>query len=990
MGQEFRLARGGRIDRRRAITMRFDGRPIEAYAGDTIASALLANGIHFIARSFKYHRPRGIFSHGSEEPSALLTIDRGRGRIDPNSRAPCVEAVEGLSLTSQNHWPSLAFDLGAVNGWLAPLFAAGFYYKTFMWPRAFWSALYEPLIRAAAGLGRVPEEADPDHYDHNYAHCEVLVVGAGPAGLAAALAASAHALRVIVADEQAEMGGALLHDVTSTVEGTPAWPWLEATLARLAARGNVTLLPRTTAFGYYNHNHLGLLQRLGDSGESPPGARERLWQVRALEVVLATGAHERPLVFADNDRPGIMLAESLRAYANRYGVAAGRRAVIATTQSSAYAAAADLKAAGIEVTVVDRREEAACARDAAGLRALGCEVLSGHTPVGSLGSRRLRALKVARVGVPGAVARARALACDCAGVSGGWTPAVHLFSQARGKLAFQDSIDAFVPALGREGPHAAGAILGSTSLADCLAQGYAAGEAAAHHADRAPARALPVGSPRPAPGHAGASRRAFVDLQNDVTVADIELALSEGFAAIEHVKRYTTAGMGTDQGKTSNMEALHLVAARLGKAVPAVGTTTFRPPYTPVTFAALAGPHRGALFDPVRTTPMHAWAAARGAVFEDVGLWKRARYFPRSGESMQVAVDRECQAVRAAAGIFDASTLGKIEVVGRDAAEFLNRIYTGALARLEPGRCRYALLLKEDGYIFDDGVVARLAQDRFHVTTTTGGAARTLQHMEDYLQTEWAHLAVHLVSISEHYAVIAVQGPRAREILAPLVEGLECAEASFPFMAVREAKVAGVACRLFRISFTGELGYEINAPADHAADLSEALVERGGACGMVPYGTEAMHVLRAEKGFIVVGQETDGTVAPDDVGLGGLVAWSKPDFVGRRSLQRPDLRSPQRPQLVGIWTEDAALVLDEGAQLVADASESRLERRRSLGHVTSSYFSANCGRSIALALLEGGRSRLGQRLYATTQDGFAAVEVRSPVFLDRRGVPTHG
>ena len=588
--------------------------------------------------------------------------------------------------------------------------------------------------------------------------------------------------------------------------------------------------------------------------------------------------------------------------------------------------------------------------------------------------------------------RVTVLSCDCVGLSGGWTPAVHLFSQSRGRLIFDAAIDAFTPGTSVQAERSAGAARGTYQLQACLEEGWAAGAAAAGresvHAFEASASRTGFRPVRIMPGCEGRRRgRAFVDLQNDVTAGDIGLAVREGFEAIEHVKRYTTTGMATDQGKTSNMAALGLVADALERPVPEVGTTTFRPPYTPVTFGAFAGASRGKLLDPVRTTPMHGWAVAHGALFEDVGLWQRARYFPGHGEDMHAAVNRECTAVRTRAGIFDASTLGKIEVVGPDAAEFLDRLYTNAFTRLEPGRCRYGLMLKEDGYIFDDGVVARLARDRFHVTTTTGGAARVLQHMEDYLQTEWPNLQVYLTSITEQYAVMALQGPKAREILTPLVDGIDLGREAFPHMSLRVGSVCGVPCRLFRVSFTGELGYELNVPSDYGQPVWEAVIERGQAFGITPYGTESMHVLRAEKGFIVVGQETDGTVTPDDMGLAGLIAGSKTDFVGCRSLARPDLVARGRRQLVGLMTEDAQGVLEEGAQIVADPAEPI--PMRMLGHVTSSYWSPTCGRSIALALIAAGRSLIGRRLYATTPTGFAEVRVCNPIFFDRNGERVH-
>lgn len=987
--QRFRLPTRGRVDRHRLLAFTFDGRRIEGCAGDTIASALLANGVRLVGRSFKYHRRRGILSHGPDEPNALVRVDRGRGRTDPNNRATVVAAIDGLRVSSQNRWPSLERDAGAINGVLAPLLAAGFYYKTFMWPRSFWNRVYEPAIRAVAGLGTAPDVPDGDRYLHRYGHCDVLVAGAGPAGLAAALAASEAGARVIVADEQAEMGGSLLHDITSTIDGTGAWAWAEAALRTLSQRVNVTLLPRTTVFGYYNHNYLALLQRVTDHVDAPDPAlpRERLWQVRAKQVVLATGAHERPLVFADNDRPGIMLAESVRVYLNRYGVAPGTRVVFATNGASGYRAAADARTAGLNVTIVDTRRE----RDigAEGDLASGIAVLAGHTVLGSRGRTAVTGITVAAVKADGSTGAPRTLPCDCAGVSGGWTPAVHLFSQSRGKLAFRAGIDAFVPGASVQANRSAGSANGTYDLAAVLAEGFAAGAQATGLPHRrtfavapetahgfAPVRRLPAGAAAP-------RGRAFVDFQNDVTAKDVILAVSEGFTSIEHVKRYTTNGMATDQGKTSNMTALGLVSEILGRPVPEVGTTTFRPPYTPVSFGALSGSARGELFAPLRTAPLHDWAQARGARFEDVGPWRRAWYFPRPGEDMDAAVARECTAVREAVGIFDASTLGKIEVVGPDAAEFLHRIYTNSWLRLEPGRCRYGLMLKEDGFVFDDGVVGRLAPDRFHVTTTTGGAARVLMHMEDYLQTEWPELRVFLTSTTEQWAVIALQGPCARDVLAPFVSGIDLTDEKFPHMAVRTGTVMGVPARIFRVSFTGERGYEINVASDHARAVWEALYDYGRRFGITPYGTQAMHVLRAERGFIVVGQETDGTVTPDDLGLAGLVARGKRDFVGKRSLARPDLARADRKQLVGLLSLDGRSVLDDGAQIVADVNQP--VPMTMLGRVASSYFSPTCGHPIALALVSGGRGRIGDTLHATTATGFTAVKVTAPVFFDAEG-----
>jgi len=989
MTQPFRLSADGRIDRGQPLRFSFNGRLIQGYAGDTIASALLANGVRLVARSFKYHRPRGILSHGYDEPNALLGVNRGKGRADPNNRATTVEAVDGLDVRSQNHWPSLQHDIGAINDLLSPVLVAGFYYKTFMWPRSFWERVYEPRIRAAAGLGVAPLEPDADRYVHRHAHCDVLIVGAGPAGLAAALAASAQGKRVIIVDEQAEFGGSLLHDVHSTIDGVEAGRWLEQAMAVLRSRPNITILPRTTAFGYYNHNFVVMTERVTDHLKEPSDRlpRERLWQVRAARVVLATGSHERPLAFADNDRPGIMLAESLRVFVNRYGVATGRQVVIVTTGASAYQVAADLEAAGIDVRVLDLRPDAACGPELAALRGRGVEVLTSHTVIGSTGRKAVTGLIVAPIGEDGRVGARRKLACDCVGMSGGWTPAVHLFSQSRGKLKFDASIDAFVPGSSAQAVQSVGAAKGTYDLAGCLAEGWqAGGETASRGEPQAspvtfsgfdPVRQLPT-------DQAGSRGRAFIDFQNDVTSRDIKLAVREGFESVEHVKRYTTTGMATDQGKTSNMATLGLVSQVLQKPIPDVGTTTFRLPYTPVTFGALVGSSRGELFDPIRKAPLHDWAEERGAKFENVALWRRAWYFPKADENMHQAVRRECQGVRASAGIFDASTLGKIEVAGPDAAEFMNRIYINAWTKLEPGKCRYGLMLREDGFVFDDGVVARMAPDLFHVTTTTGGAPRVLAHMEDYLQTEWPDLRVFLTSITEQWAVTALQGPNARRILGPFVSGIDLAPTAFPHMSVRVGHICGVPTRLFRVSFTGELGYEINVPSDFARLVWEALSTYGEAYGLTPYGTEAMHVMRAERGFVIVGQETDGTVTPDDLGLGGMIAKAKTDFVGKRSLARPDLMASDRKQLVGLITETPSLVLDEGAQIVADPHAPLPAKM--LGHVTSAYWSDACGRSIAMALVAGGRALKGHTLHVTTQSGFAPVRISDPAFFDAEGV----
>jgi sarcosine oxidase, subunit alpha len=998
--RSLRTASGGRIDRTQCLRFTFDGQAFEGVAGDTLASALLANGVHLTGRSFKYHRPRGILTAGSEEPNALVTLSRDAARVTPNLRATQIEVYEGLVAMSQNRWPSLQRDFGRINDKLSAFFPAGFYYKTFMWPRKAWKSLYEPMIRRAAGLGTAPTQPDPDRYAHRYAHCDVLIAGAGPAGIAAAVAAAQSGARVLLCDEGAEFGGSLLAETRASIDGRRALDWLQQNLATLASNPRVTLLARSTAFGFFPHNLIGLAQRLTDHMASPAklAPRERLWQVRARAVVLATGAVERPLVFPGNDRPGILLAGAAHTYLNRYGVRVGTRAVIVTCGDDAYQTALDLQSAGVEiVAVADLRAQAAGALPDAARRA-GIEVIAGSTVLGTEGDLRVTAITLGRM--EGSQVRAGLrLACDVVLMSGGYTPSVHLFSQSRGKLKWSEALKAFIPGTSAECERSAGACRGIYGLAEVLADGAAAGAAAAGSAATgsvAGGAAVPRGfavdaAERSCEAYLGvlpqtdppSSDKAFVDWQHDVTSRDIDLATREGFESIEHVKRYTTTGMATDQGKTSNLNTMAIVAKNLDVSIPQVGLTTFRMPYTPVTFGSMAGISRGDLFDPVRTTPTHEWAQAQGAVFENVGLWKRARYFPRAGEGMHAAVARECRAVRGACGIFDASTLGKIEVAGPDAAEFMNRLYVNNWSNLGVGRSRYGILLRDDGFVFDDGVVARTGPERFHVTTTTGGAPRVLAMMEDYRQTEWPQLKVWLTSTTEQWAVIAVQGPNARRVLEPLIEGIDISAAAWPHMSVARGRICAVPTLLFRVSFTGELGFEINVPADFGQSVWEAVYAQGRQYGICEYGTETMHVLRAEKGYIIVGQDTDGTVTPDDAGLAWAIGKNKPDFVGKRSLARASMQVPTRKQLVGLRTKDPGVVLEEGAQVAAVAGQR--PPMQLIGHITSSYASSVLGHSIALALIEGGRARLGQTLFVPMPGRELEVEVTSPVFYDPSG-----
>ena len=982
---KFRTPTGGRIDRTRVVRFRFNGQPFDGFQGDTLASALLSHGVHLTGRSFKYHRPRGIFSAGTEEPNALVTVRRDAARTTPNVRATQIELYEGLTASSQNHWPSLSIDVGRVNDWLSPLFPAGFYYKTFMWPRKAWKQLYEPFIRRAAGLGVAPTLPDPDRYAQRYAHCDVLIVGGGPAGIAAALAAAQTGARVILCDESAEFGGSLLRE-SAAIDGQSSDAWLQSTLRTLSQNDRVQLLNRTTAFGYFPHNFLGLHQRLTDHLAAPAGMpRERLWQVRAARVILATGAIERPLIFPGNDRPGIMLAGAAQTYLNRFGVRVGKRVVLVTGCDDAYQAALDLQAAGVEVAAVADVRTQAVGTPAQRARTAGLKVRTNATVLGTSGNLRVTHISLGKV-QDGTVLPDETIACDCVLMCGGYTPSVHLFSQSRGKLAWDAALQAFIPAAPAENCRSVGACRGIYELDPLLADAAAAGAHA--RGARAPDMHFAAGNEAPQraawgelPGPGG---KAFVDWQHDVTTRDLRLAAREGFHSIEHVKRYTTMGMATDQGKTSNLNALSIVASSLERSIPEVGLTTFRMPYTPISFGSMAGISRGDLFDPVRMTPIHPWAQARGAIFENVGLWKRARYFPRGGEDMHAAVARECLAVRSQCGVFDASTLGKIEVAGPDAAEFMNRLYINSWSGLAVGRSRYGILLREDGFIFDDGVVARTAADRFHVTTTTGGAPRVLALMEDYRQTEWPNLKVWLTSTTEQWAVIALQGPSSRQVLEGLVEGIDISKAAWPHMAVGRGRICGVPLLLFRVSFTGELGFELNVPAEHGLEVWQAVHTAGASYGITEYGTETMHVLRAEKGYIIVGQDTDGTVTPDDAGLSWAIGKNKADFVGKRSLERAAMKATDRKQLVGLRSKDGSALLEEGAQIAARPNHT--PGQPLLGHVTSAYASSVLKAPIALAMVAGGRARMGETLFVPMPGRDIAVEVTSPVFYDPEGV----
>lgn len=1009
MSQQCRLESGGRIDRNKPLRFTFDGRQYTGYAGDTLASALLANGVRLLGRSFKYHRPRGLIAAGSEEPNALIQLEEG-AYTEPNTRATCIELYDGLVAKSQNRWPSLEFDMGAVNSLVSRFLPAGFYYKTFMWPASMWMT-YEKFIRKAAGLGVSPTEPDPDSYHSTYAHCDVLIVGAGPSGLAAAAAATASGARVMVIDEQSEAGGALTGAVTSDPSMDT---WVESVVSTLHSSENCTLLTRTTAVGYFDYNYITALQKVTDhlgpqshtTDATAKKPRQRFWKIRAKQVVIATGSIERPMVFADNDRPGVMLANAVDTYINRYAVLPGKDIVVFTNNDSAYNTALNASSVGATVTLVDTRTDVAEALCNA-LQAAGIQHFKGHAVTAVEGGKGVKSVRVMPLSTDGKTVHGQAWQIDCSIVanSGGWTPSVHLFSQSGGKLRYDEAIAAFVPDVSRakriNPNHSAGACNGVFDTGACIEQGIEAGRAAvaACGYETTAGIAVPVVSDAGLVSGMGAispqwlvptvhpvgegSAKHFHDFQNDVTAADIQLAAREGYLSVEHLKRYTTTGMATDQGKTSNLNALAIMAEIRGAQIPEVGTTTFRPPYTPLTFGAVGGQESGELFLQERHTPMHTCHVDNDAVFEDVGDWKRPWYFPRDGEDFQSAVQRECYAVRQSVGMLDASTLGKIDIQGADSAWLLEMVYTNNWQKLAVGGCRYGLMLNEHGMVFDDGVTTRLGDNHFHMTTTTGGAARVMNWLEEWLQTEWPELDVHCTSVTEQWAVAAINGPKARALLES-VSDIDVSNDAFPFMTMREGRVAGIPARVFRISFTGELSYEINVPARYGKLLWQRLSDAGKAFELCHYGTEAMHVLRAEKGFIIVGQDTDGTVTPHDMNMDWIVSKTKEDFLGKRSLSRSDTSRAGRPQFVGLLTNDPLQVLPEGAHIVAEVRDQ--PPMPTIGHVTSSYMSPNVGRSIALALLNNGLAMQGETVQLRLMDGQVIdAEVTDPVFIDQQG-----
>ncbi len=994
-----RLARGGRlIDRSAALDFTFNGKRLKGYAGDTLASALLANDQMMVGRSFKYHRPRGVVAAGPEEPNALVNLGSG-ARLEPNQRTTTTELFEGLESASQNHWPSLEFDVGVVNNYVARMLPAGFYYKTFIHPRAAWKHLFEPIVRQSAGLGRVPKDRDADRYEQAYAYCDVLVVGGGIAGLQAALSAAQAGAKVWLIEQTAHWGGRAPVDGVE-IDGKPADAWIEATLAALSKMDNVTLRTRTMAAGVYDHGYVLADEKVADHTPGDGRPKHRLWRLRVGRIITATGSIERPLSFAGNDIPGVMLAASLRDYVVNYGVSLGDRTVVVTNNDDAYRTALALKAAGLSVPAIIDARAVVTGELADKARAAGIRVEAGRAVVKVKGGRRVTGVKIGLQAGEGAVMEE--IACDAVAMSGGWSPVVHLWSHCGGKLLWDDRIAAFRPdatrpPTGAEGQPmviVTGAANGTDEaglLADADAAGRAAAEATGHKPKKAEAASIsnPVSIATEAvwimPQGAGPAlkMKMWLDYQNDVKVSDVQLAAREGYESVEHTKRYTTLGMATDQGKLSNINGLAVLSQALNEQIPQVGTTTFRPPYTPVTFGALAGEARGEIFQPLRRTPIHEWHEANGAYFEPVGLWRRPYCYTRNGESHEEAVKREVLNVRKGIGLLDASTLGKIIVKGPDAGKFLDMLYTGVMSTLPVGKCRYGLMCSENGFLMDDGVVARIDEETFLCHTTTGGADRIHAHMEDWLQCEWWDWQVYTANVTEQYAQVAVVGPNARKLLEKL-GGMDVSKETLPFMQWADGTLGGFPVRVYRISFSGELSYEIAVPASHGRAFWDACVAAGAEFGAMPYGTEALHVLRAEKGFIMIGDETDGTVIPQDLNLGWAISKKKADYLGKRGQERTFLADPNRWKLVGLEALDGSVIPD-GAYAV-DIGVNGNGQRNVQGRITSTYYSPTLGRGIAMGLVKRGPERMGETLEFTKLDGsLMKVRIVDPVFYDKDG-----
>ena len=992
-----RLQTGGRLlNKDVPLNFTFNGRKMKGYQGDTLASALLANNQMLVGRSFKYHRPRGVVSSGAEEPNALINMGEGT-RFEPNQRATTTELFDGLVAESQNHWPSLEFDIGAINSKLARFLPAGFYYKMFIHPRPLWKHVYEPFIRRSAGLGKAPKMRDSDTYEHFYAFYDLVIVGGGIAGLMAAKAAATSGAQILVMEQSAHWGGRCVVE-PDQINGKDPEYFIEDLVAELTAQPNVTMRTRLMGAGVYDHGYLLGYERLRDHAPSQTGPRHRLWRIRAGKILTATGAIERPLSFAGNDLPGVILASALRDYVENFGVSMGDRTVVLTNNDDAYRTAIALKAAGLDVPAILDARSAGGGALAEAAQKLGIRVETGKAVAFVKGRGVVTGVAICDQAGQGTVLEE--IACDCLAMSGGWSPVVHLWSHCGGKLVWDEALAMFRPdpekaPLNQKGEGfvlAAGAANGHFSLGavmqDALQQGAeAAGITAASQplpeVDQTAEAAMEAVWMMPQGAGVKLRSKAWLDFQNDVKVSDVQLAAQEGFESVEHAKRYTTLGMATDQGKLSNINGLAVLAGALNADIPAVGTTTFRPPYTPISMGAIAGAARDEIFQPVRQTPMHDWHIEQGAYMEPVGQWRRPYCYPRADETHQDAVAREIRQTRNSVGLLDASTLGKLLVQGPDAAKFLDMLYTNMMSTLKIGKCRYGLMCSENGFLMDDGVVVRLGEQSFLCHTTSGGAEHIHAHMEEWLQTEWWDWKVYVANLTEQYAQVGVVGPKARDVLEKL-GGLDVSKEALGFMEYAEGRLGAFDVRVFRISFSGELSYEIAVPAGQGLAFWQALCAAGEEFGIMPYGTEALHVMRAEKGFIMIGDETDGTVIPQDLGLDWAISKKKSDFLGKRAQERSHMVDPDRWKLVGLETLDGS-VLPDGAYAVGEG-ENANGQRNTIGRVTSTYFSPTLNRGIAMGLVAQGPERMGEILnFPDLSGNEVKVKLVDPVFYDKNG-----